>query len=52
MEFGIYTDGILYNHAENQAYYFYVGQESRLKEIKEKMKKIRIEKIKSLPVTY
>ena len=46
MEFGIYTDGILYNHAENQAYYFYVGQESRLKEIKEKMKKIRIEKIK------
>lgn len=32
MEFGIYRDGILYNHKENQAYYFYIGK-SRLKEI-------------------
>jgi anthranilate synthase component 1 len=32
MEFGIYTDGILYNHMENRAYYFYLGK-SRLKEI-------------------
>jgi len=26
LEFGIYTDGILYNHIENQAYYFSVGK--------------------------
>jgi anthranilate synthase component I len=36
MEFGIYTDGILYNHKENQAYYFYMGK-SRLPEIEEKL---------------
>lgn len=36
MEFGIYTDGILYNHKENQAYYFYLGR-SRLAEIKRKL---------------
>ena len=34
IEFGIYTDGILYDHKENQPYYFYTGKESRLKEIK------------------
>ena len=33
MEFGIYTDGILYDHIENQAYYFYTGKESRYNEI-------------------
>ena len=33
MEFGIYTDGILYDHKENQPYYFYTGKESRLEEI-------------------
>jgi anthranilate synthase component 1 len=32
MEFGIYTDGILYDHKENRAYYFYLGK-SRLKQI-------------------
>ena len=32
LEFGIYLDGILYNHKENQAYYFHLGK-SRLKEI-------------------
>lgn len=32
MEFGIYTDGVLYNHKENCAYYFYLGK-SRLREI-------------------
>jgi anthranilate synthase component 1 len=37
MEFGIYTDGILYNHRESQAYYFYVGK-SRLAELEEKLK--------------
>lgn len=37
MEFGIYTDGILYNHKENRAYYFYLGK-SRLKEIERKLK--------------
>jgi anthranilate synthase component I len=36
MEFGIYTDGILYNHEENRAYYFYMGK-SRLSEIEEKL---------------
>jgi anthranilate synthase component I len=45
IEFGIYTDGILYNHSENQAYYFSVGKQSRLKEIQEKMEKINIHKI-------
>jgi len=36
MEFGIYQDGILYNHKENQAYYFYTGK-SRLAEIERKI---------------
>ena len=36
MEFGLYTDGILYNHKENQAYYFCLGK-SRLAEIKRKL---------------
>jgi anthranilate synthase component I len=31
LEFGIYTDGILYDHIKNQAYYFYTGRKSRLK---------------------
>ena len=31
LEFGIYLDGILYNHKENRAYYFFLG-ESRLHE--------------------
>lgn len=26
LEFGIYFDGVLYNHKENQAYYFYLGK--------------------------
>ena len=26
LEFGIYFDGILYNHKENQAYYFHLGK--------------------------
>jgi anthranilate synthase component 1 len=33
MEFGIYTDGILYDHKENQPYYFYTGKHSRFEEI-------------------
>src|SRR5215211_3863847 len=32
-EFGIYTDGILYDHKENQAYYFHIGLESQIDEI-------------------
>ena len=32
-EFGIYTDGILYDHKENQAYYFHTGVESQIDEI-------------------
>jgi anthranilate synthase component 1 len=31
LEFGIYSDGILYDHIKNQAYYFYTGRRSRLK---------------------
>ena len=31
LEFGIYTDGVLYDHIKNQAYYFYTGRRSRLK---------------------
>ena len=38
MEFGIYYDGILYDHKENQAYYFYLGK-SRLAEIERKISK-------------
>jgi anthranilate synthase component 1 len=37
LEFGIYQDGILYNHKENQAYYFFLGK-SRLQEVERKMK--------------
>ena len=37
LEFGIYQDGILYNHKENQAYYFFLGK-SRLREVEHKMK--------------
>ncbi len=36
MQFGIYTDGILYNHKENRAYYFYLGK-SRLKQIENRL---------------
>jgi anthranilate synthase component 1 len=31
LEFGIYTDAILYDHLEKQAYYFSTGRKSRLK---------------------
>jgi len=34
LEFGIFTDGILYNHVEKQAYYFSMRPKSRIKEIK------------------
>jgi anthranilate synthase component 1 len=37
LEFGIYTDGILFNHAENQAYYFHVTNDCRLDEIQTKI---------------
>ena len=33
LEFGIFTDGILYNHVERQAYYFSMRPKSRIKEI-------------------
>jgi anthranilate synthase component 1 len=36
LEFGIYDDGILFNHKENQAYYFFLGK-SRLEEVEQKM---------------
>jgi anthranilate synthase component I len=36
LEFGIYDDGILFDHKENQAYYFYLGK-SRLEEIESKI---------------
>jgi anthranilate synthase component I len=37
LEFGIYTDGILFKHAENQAYYFHVTNDCRLNEIETKI---------------
>lgn len=40
LEFGIYQDGILYNHKENQAYYFFLDK-SRLLEVERKMKNVR-----------
>jgi anthranilate synthase component 1 len=53
LEFGIYTDGILYDHIKNQAYYFNTGKKSRLKLIQKvatstaKAKKNRIGKIQT-----
>jgi anthranilate synthase component 1 len=47
LEFCIYTDGILYNHKENQAYYFYL-ERSRLAEIE---RNIRQEPL-SAPFSY
>ncbi len=35
LEFGIFTDGILYNHVEKQAYYFSIRTKSRIKEVKD-----------------
>jgi len=35
LEFGIFTDGILYNHVEKQAYYFSTRPNSRIKEVKD-----------------
>ena len=32
-EFGIFTDGILYDHKQNQPYYFHNGTESQIEEI-------------------
>jgi anthranilate synthase component I len=40
LEFGIYEDGILFNHKENQAYYFHLGK-SRLEEIEHKMARVK-----------
>lgn len=40
LEFGIYQDGILYNHRENQAYYFFLN-DSRLEEVEKKMYKAK-----------
>lgn len=40
LEFGIYDDGILFNHKENQAYYFFLGR-SRLKEVEQKMADVK-----------
>jgi anthranilate synthase component 1 len=36
VEFGIYDDGILFNHKENQAYYFFL-KESRIEEVQQKI---------------
>jgi anthranilate synthase component I len=40
LEFGIYDDGILFNHKENQAYYFFLGK-SRLEEIEHNMARVK-----------
>jgi anthranilate synthase component I len=36
LEFGIYDDGILFNHKENQGYYFFL-KETRMKEVQREM---------------
>ena len=36
LEFGIYDDGILFNHKENQGYYFFL-KESRMKEVQHRI---------------
>lgn len=36
LEFGIYDDGVLFNHKENEAYYFFL-KESRIEEVQRKM---------------
>lgn len=48
LEFGIYDDGILFNHKENQAYYFFLGK-SRLEEVEQKMARV---KNKAAPFSY
>ncbi len=45
LEFGIYQDGILYNHKENQAYYFFLGK-SRLEEVERKMAYARAKSVR------
>ncbi len=40
LEFGIYDDGILFDHKENQAYYFFLGK-SRLEQIEYKMARVK-----------
>ena len=40
LEFGIYLDGILYNHIERRAYYMYVGENSRLEEVEKKINEV------------
>ncbi len=45
LEFGIYQDGILYNHKENQAYYFFLGK-SRLEEVERKMANARAKSVR------
>ncbi|HET6809055.1 MAG TPA: chorismate-binding protein [Nitrososphaera sp.] len=40
LEFGIYDDGILFNHKENQALYFFL-EKSRLEQIEHKMARIK-----------
>jgi anthranilate synthase component 1 len=37
LEFGIYTDGIIFNHTQNQAYYFHVTKDCRLDDIQNKI---------------
>jgi anthranilate synthase component 1 len=43
LEFGIYKDGILYNHKENQAYYFFL-ENSRMAELEKKIANIKNKK--------
>ena len=42
LEFGIYTDGLLYDHAKNQAYYFYIGDKCRLQALEEIARRTQI----------
>jgi anthranilate synthase component I len=51
LEFGIYSDGILYNRLDGQAYYFYIGADSRLDQIIKLIKKRRRTKIRNEPTS-
>jgi len=48
LEFGIYDDGILFDHKENQAYYFFLAN-SRLKEVEHKIANVEY---KSAGISY
>ena len=41
-EFGIFTDGILYDHKQNQPYYFHNGTESQIEELNQNIRGVKL----------